>query len=203
MNRLLVLAMGIALTAASAVACGGEAARAARDSDAVALDSLSRQALERAELELPDAVLRQLDLRDVDGPLFFRFTNRDAERGVNLHLENPESDPERWVVSTVEVSPLLGHPSPGISLSGLRAGPQRVVRGMRDAWPGCTVRSISLHGTDGDLVWYGFCNLPEGGMSGTLWDRASDPAPGEFEPSLAPPARVPVTATPAVSGEGE
>ncbi len=189
--------MGIALIAASSIMCGGESGRADRDSDAVGLDLLSRQALKRAESELPDALLRQVDFRDVDGPLTFRFTDRDAKRGLDLHLESPESDPERWVVSTMEVSPLLGHPSPGISVSGLRAGPQSVVRGMRDAWPGCTVRSISLHGTDGDLIWYGFCNLPEGGMSGTLWDRASDPAPGEFEPSGAPPARVPVTATPA------
>ena len=78
-----------------------------------------------------------------------------------------------------------------MDLRSLRIGPASVVRAATGHWPDCGIRGISLHGQGDDLVWYVFCNLPEGVVSGTV-----DGQSGVFTPSLAPPAIVPPTATP-------
>ena len=72
----------------------------------------------------------------------------------------------------------------------MRIGPAAVVKAATQHWNGCPVRGLSLHGEEAQLVWYIFCNLPEGVVYGTM-----DGVTGEFVPSLAPPAIVPPTAT--------
>jgi len=160
------------------------------DADVAALVALSEEAARRAEEEAPDAVLRQIGVSPDAGRTIFRFTDVAATKAVTVTVPEPGAPPEAWSIH-IGVSPLVGHRSPGIDLLSLRIGPASVVRAATGHWPACGIRSIGLHGQGDDLVWYVFCNLPEGVVSGTV-----DGQSGVFTPSLAPPAIVPPTATP-------
>ena len=164
------------------------------DADVAALVALSEEVARRAEEEVPDAVLRVVDASPDAGPTIFRFTDAAATKAVTVTVPEPGAPPEAWSIH-IGISPLIGHQSPGIDLSSLRIGPASVVEAATEHWKGCAIKGITLLGEGEKLVWYVFCNLPQGGMSGTV-----DARTGVFTPSLAPPARVPLIATPDGSG---
>ena len=159
------------------------------DADVAALVTLSEEAARRAQEEAPDAVLRQVGVSPDVGRTIFRFTDPAATKEVSVTVPEPGAPPEAWKIH-IGVSPLIGHPSPGIDLPSLWIGPASVMRAATGHWPACGIRSIGLHGHGDNLVWYVDCNLPEGVVSGTV-----DGQSGVFTPSLAPPAIVPPTAT--------
>ena len=160
------------------------------DADVAALVALSEEASRRAEAEAPDAVLRQIGVSPDVGRTIFRFTDAAATKAVTVTVPELGAPTEAWTIH-IGISPLIGHGRPGMDLPSLRIGPASVVRAAIEHWPACGIRSIGLHGQGDDLVWYVFCNLPEGVVSGTV-----DGQSGVFTPSLAPPAIVPPTATP-------
>ena len=179
------------LTATPDVPGGSETFDSARhpDGDVAALVALSEKAARRAEEVAPDAVLRQVDVSPDVGRTIFRFTDAAATKEISVTVPEPGAPPEAWNIHS-GISPLIGHQSLGIDLPALRIGPASVIRAATGHWPACGIRSIGLHGQGDDLVWYVFCNLPEGVVSGTV-----DGQSGVFTASLAPPAIAPPTAT--------
>ncbi|MDA1347969.1 MAG: hypothetical protein O3A47_03765 [Chloroflexi bacterium] len=108
---------------------------------------------------------------------------------VSITADGLDSSPEEFRLTANDTSPLLGHPNPGISLRFLNVGPAAVVRAAQEYWRDCEPRSLSLAGENEDIVWFVFCNLPAGVVSGTV-----DPV--VLTPSGAPPALPPPTAQP-------
>ena len=161
----------------------------AADPDAAALSALSQQALQMARGDIPDAVLRQVDT-DLTITTF-HFTDPAATRLVVITIPAPGAAPNAWNVDRGGISTLLGFARPGLDLSVLRAGPGRIAQALSSQWPGCQLRGLTLYPQDGRLTWVGFCMIPAGEVTGTL-----DAQTGVFQPSDAPPARFPVTATP-------
>lgn len=158
------------------------------DPDIAALVATSEAALPRARESFPEAVLRQLDVA-ADGTQFFlRFTDAAATQGV-LMTVSEEVPPADWKVVS-EWSPLLLGPQAAINLQALRVGPAAVQRAAMNHWPGCQIRGgLTLGGEADNLLWWVFCNLPEGVVGGTVNGRTS-----EFKPYPGPPAIPPRTA---------
>ena len=173
---------------------GADALDSERHPDAVALELLGAKVVGRAREVAADAVLRQVDFNPRDGRQSFRFTDGAAPEVISVTVPSAASSPDQWQIH-VGISPLGGHPRPGLLLRALRIGPASVTEAATEYWQGCGIRGLNLIGEGADLVWYVFCNLPQGVVSGTV-----DARTGVFTPSLAPPARVPLIATPDSSG---
>jgi hypothetical protein len=194
MNALVrLLALSSVLLVSSA--CMGEAKSARQipvsvpDADAASLVTASEQAAQLVPNKTPDAVLHQIDT-DLHTTTF-RFTDRASTQEISVLIPAAGVPPEQWIVEVNSRTPLVGNVSPGLPLQRLRAGPTRVAQAISGHWPGCTIRGLTLYLEDDNLTWVAFCNTPEGVASGS-----ADGATGIFQPSAAPPAPLPVTATP-------
>ena len=172
--------------------CSGEASSSQEEvgPDIAELMAVADQATTLANGVAADAVLRQVDLGRDPVRWWIRFTDAAATQEITVIVPVGDVPIEDWEVST-GISPLIGHQSPGLVLDGLRIGSGKVVQTAAQHWNGCPVRGLTLTGEEGQLVWFIFCDLPEGVVSGSM-----DGVTGEFVPSLAPPARSPHTATP-------
>jgi hypothetical protein len=162
------------------------------DPDAITLVTMSEQARQIAQPELPDVALRQLDSNADLSEFTFRFTDSTATKEIDITSAAPNAPPEQWSTQVITLSPLLGWSQPDMNLQGLRVGPNRVARAISTHWSGCKVRFVHLSLEEGDLVWMAWCDTPQGTVSGTMSNRT-----GAFQPSNAPPGRMPITATPA------
>lgn len=161
------------------------------DPDAVGLVAMSEQARQVAEKEMPDVVLRQVDT-DLSKTTFL-FTDKAATKEIDVDVPSPSGPGDRWVTRVITLSPLLGQSKPDVNLGDLRMGPRGVAQAVTAQWPGCRIRGLTLYRdeTANDLVWVAFCDTPQGTVSGVMSNRT-----GVFQPSSAPPALGPITATP-------
>lgn len=153
------------------------------------LADLAEQARGRASETAPNAALRQIDV-GAAGDRAFRFTDIAATEEITVIVPEPGIFPDRWDVRR-GISPLVGSSGPGLDLAALRVSPSEVARSAQAYWPGCTAPTMTLYGQGSDLSWIVFCEVPAGVASGTV-----DNSTGLFQPSPAPPARRPPTATP-------
>jgi hypothetical protein len=161
---------------------------AAPDPDAAALLPLADQAAELARATIGEPVLREVS---TDLTLTtFQFTDRTATVEFAVIVASPGDPPERWATRTTSDSKLTGHPSDGLRLAEVRAGPGRAAQVIADQWPGCGLRSLILYGEGDMATWTAFCDTPDGVVTGEI-----DARTGHFTPSAAPPARPPSTAT--------
>ncbi len=120
----------------------------------------------------------------------FRFIDRAATREVTIVIPTLNTPVERWNTVVNTVSPLLTYPSPNMDLKPLKTGPERVAEAAAGHWIDCEVRMMTLYLENEKLIWLVFCNTHEGVVSGSM-----DNATGVFQPSNAPPARIPGIAT--------
>ena len=157
------------------------------DADAVALAVLADKVVVRAREIAADAVLKQVGVNSKDGSQIFRFTDEAATQVISITVASGSSAPDQWQVH-IGVSPLTGHPRPGMLLYGLKIGPRSVVETETKYWEGCDVTGLGLSGEGSELVWHVFCGLPRGVVSGVVDGRT-----GAFTPSNVPPARIPPT----------
>jgi hypothetical protein len=159
------------------------------DLEALKLIAIGEQALQIAQQEAPNLVLRQVDtdLSVTD----FQFVDRSLTQVITVVIPQTDAPVDTWYTTVNSISPLLSHSEPALNLPNLRTGPTRVVQSITAHWPGCTLRGIMLYREQGQLTWLAFCNTPEGVVSGSLQDRS-----GVFQPSEAPPAPLPAIATP-------
>ena len=180
----------VALTACSASA-STDAETTARDPDAVALEAMADDARRLVQETESTAVLRQIGVGVSSGQYFFHFTDAASTLVVVVVVApGMDSPPESWEVHPPSVSPLVGHVAADLSMGSLRTGPDAVQRAASSHWGSCENANVGLTGEGDDLVWYVFCELPEGVLSGTVDGRT-----GEFIASGAPPAIRPPTAT--------
>ncbi|HTE84413.1 MAG TPA: hypothetical protein VK821_06755 [Dehalococcoidia bacterium] len=164
------------------------------DADAAALAELSEQAVQQAQMAVPDAVLRQVNL-DWGSPLrAFLFTDPASTQEIDVSIADPTQHPDEWKIVTGLTSPLAGWTQPALDLSCLRVGPATAAAAMVRYAPDSRVRGMTLvqaaAGTD--LTWYVFSEVPEGVLSGTVSNDT-----GTFRiqgPGV--PVRPPATATP-------
>jgi hypothetical protein len=164
---------------------------AATDPDSLKLVAMSEQARQIGEHQIPIIVLRQADT-DLSSTTFL-FTDKAGTIEIDITAPSPDAPPDRWTAIVLSVSPLLGRPVTDVNLNELRVGPGRVARAMTSQWASCKVRGLIVYRdeSDNDLVWTAFCDTPQGTVTGTMSNRT-----GTFQASNAPPARMPVTATP-------
>lgn len=160
------------------------------DPDAVKLIAMSEQARQIALPESADIVLRQVDtdLNTTD----FQFVDGALSKVITVIVPDAGAPVDQWDTTVNSVSPLLSHAEPALNLQNLRNGPRRVAQAITAHWPGCSLRGIMLYRENDQLTWLAFCNTFAGVVSGSMVDRL-----GVFQPSKAPPALLPVTATPA------
>ena len=163
---------------------------AGRDPDAVALDTLALLATLQAQRVDPDAVLVQVDLEGTGGGRTFRFASFTAGRDIDVFWSSATGSGEEFEVVLPDVAYFAGQPMREIELQALRVGPATTAQAATGHWPGCRIRSLMVAGQGDHLTWYVFCELPEGVVSATVDNRT-----GVFQPSDAPPARPPPTAT--------
>jgi hypothetical protein len=158
------------------------------DLEALKLIAMGEQAGQIAQKEGADLVLRQVDtdLSFTD----FQFVDAALTRVVTVIVPRRDDPVDGWYTTVYAVSPLLSHAEPALDLRHIRNGPKRVAQAITTQWPGCTLRGIMLYRENEQPTWLAFCNTPEGVVSGSMVDRT-----GIFQPSEAPPAQVPVTAT--------
>ncbi len=178
-----------ACSAAKPPVSAQDAGATSPDPDVSVLAGMSRQALQMAQKTSPDAMLLQVDTNQVWST--FRFSNTANDLEIDVSAPTPDAALSSWTVQTSNLSPLLGQPHPRpLDLAALRAGPQRIARGLLAQWPGCSVRALTLYQEENKLVWVGFCDTPSGVVSGYM-----DAQTGYFHPAGGPPALLPSTAT--------
>ena len=175
----------VALTACSASA-STDAETTARDPDAVALEAMADDARRLVQETESTAVLRQIGVGVSSGQYLFHFT--DAASTLVVVAPGMDSPPESWEVHPPSVSPLVGHVAADLSMGSLRTGPDAVQRAASSHWGSCENANVGLTGEGDDLVWYVFCELPEGVLSGT-GEPASLSPPALLRPSGHPPPR--------------
>jgi len=160
------------------------------DADAVELVAMGEQALQIAQKEAAVVVLRQVDtdLSLTD----FRFVDGALTKEIMVVVPAPGTPADQWYTVDNSVSPLLSPSGSDLNLQNLKAGPNRVAQAITAHWPGCAVHGMTLYRENNQLTWTAFCNTSEGSVSGDM-----DAQTGLFQPSDAPPASLPVTATPA------
>ena len=157
------------------------------DEDAIAMAVLADKVVVRACETFADAVLEQVGVNTNDGRRVFRFTDEAATQVISITVASDSSAADQWQIH-VGVSPLTGHPRPGMILHDLKIGPSSVVETATKYWEGCSVTGLGLSGEGSELFWHMFCGLPQGVFSGVVDGRT-----GVFTPSNAPPARMPPT----------
>ncbi len=161
------------------------------DSDSLELVTKSDQARQIAQKEIPDAVLRQVNT-DLHKTTFW-FTDKAGTKEIDITTPSSDAPPDQWSTYITSLSPLLGRSELDMNIKDLRGGPSRVAQAITAQWSGCQIRGLILYRneSENDLTWVTFCDTPQGTVSGTMSNRT-----GVFQPSNAPPARVPMTATP-------
>jgi hypothetical protein len=159
------------------------------DQDILTLVKTSVQAAQIAKKQTPGPILHQIDT-DLK-TMTFRFTDKGATREITVFIPAIGIPPEQWTTEVNERTPLVGNTTPGLNLDRLRFGPTYVAQMVFRHWQGCTLRSLTLYSENDHLTWVAFCNTAEGVITGTLNGES-----GVFTPSDAPPAPLPVTATP-------
>ncbi|MCL5995062.1 MAG: hypothetical protein M1546_03275 [Chloroflexi bacterium] len=187
----LLLSMLLACTTAAQKPQTTELPQNAPDPDAVKLAALGEQALRLAQEHAKDALLRQIFADSDLAKTTFHFTDQAATNVIQVIVPAPDTPSDQWLVEPNVLSPLAGHAEPGINLQRLKIGPKRVAQAITAHWPGCVVRGMTLYREDDRLTWTAFCNTPAGVVSGNM-----DNQTGVFRPSDAPPASIPITATP-------
>jgi hypothetical protein len=189
--RLLVFSSVLLVSGAcmGAAKPAGQMPVSAPDADVASLVAASERAAQLVREKTPEAVLHQIDT-DLHTTTF-RFTDKASTQEISVVIPAAGVPPEQWVVEVNSRTPLVGNMSPGLNLQSLRAGPTRVAQAIAGHWPGCTIRGLTLYNENDHLTWVAFCNIPEGVVSGS-----ADGETGVFRPSAAPPASLPVTATP-------
>ncbi len=180
----------LALTACAAPPVPANASKnnaSTPDPDATYLITLEEQARQMAQ-KTQGEILRQVDtdLKIID----FRFVNRALTSEVTIVIPEQNAPVEQWKTVVNTVSPLLSYPSPDMDLNVLKIGPDRVAQAATSHWAGCGVRSLTLYLENEKLTWLVFCNTSAGVVSGTMENETA-----VFQPSTAPPAAVPETAT--------
>lgn len=160
----------------------------APDLDKATLIAMGEQAAQIAQKVSMDVVLRQVDtdLSITD----FRYVDGALSQEITVVVPGPDAPVDQWVTTVNSVSPLLTHAETALDLHRLKACPNRVAQTVKAHWPGCSVRSIILYLENDRPTWTAFCDTPQGVASGSMDDQT-----GEFQPSEAPPAPLPITAT--------
>jgi len=167
----------------------GKLSNSTPDSSALELIAMSQQAMQMAQRESSDVVLRQVE---TDLSLTaFRFVDGALTKEIVVVIPEPNASTEKWSIVINTISPLLMSPESGLNLQNLKVGPTRVAQAMTAYWPGCTVRTISLAAKNNELTWVAFCKTFEGIVSGSMDNQI-----GVFQPSDAPAAPLAITATP-------
>ncbi len=184
--------IGLLLTVVGACTNSVRSTETTPDSDAIMLVTMGEQARQIAQRELPDVVLRQIDSNADLSEFTFRYTDSAATKEIDITGAAPNVSPEQWSAQIITLSPLLGWSQPDMNLQVLRIGPNRVARAITTHWSDCKVRFVHLSLEKNDLVWIAWCDTPQGTVSGTMSNQT-----GMFQPSNAPPAHIPITATPA------
>ncbi|MBI3743756.1 MAG: DUF192 domain-containing protein [Chloroflexi bacterium] len=132
-------------------AVGPAATPVARDADAIALEQLAGQALSLALETIPDAVLRQVDVR-LSTPSFV-FSNAKATEWMRV-------DQLRATRLNLPPAPQWG---PGIDLAALNVGIDGATKRARREWPSCGgLQSLSLSNEDSRLQWLSACEFLDG-----------------------------------------
>ncbi len=136
------------------------------DPDSIKLTAMSKQAMQIAQKESSDVVLRQVDtdLTITD----FRFVDSALTQEIMVVVPEPDAPIDKWHTVVSSVSPLLTYAEPALNLQSLRVGPSRVAQSMTARWPGCIIRGITLYRENDRLTWVAFCNTPEGVASGSI-----------------------------------
>ncbi len=189
--RFIIISLAVlALTScadAPALAKASISAAGIPDPDAIHLIALEKQARQVAQKSQGE-ILRQVDsdMLTID----FRFVDRALAREVTIVITGQNAPVDQWNTVVNTVSPLLSFPSPDLNLHGLKIGPGRVTQAAANHWTGCSVRLMTLYLENNELTWLVFCNTPGGVVSGSM-----DNETGAFQPSNAPPARIPGIAT--------
>ena len=145
--------------------------------------------MQLAQKEAPDAVIVEI-VTDFNTTTVL-FTDAAATKEVSVYVPGIGAPPAQWKVSINLDSLFLGRPEPGIQLSVLKVGPQRVAQAITQHWPGCKLSHVILYLEGNNLVWLAFCDTAEGLAAGSM-----DNQTGVFQPSDVAPAPRPVTATP-------
>ncbi len=157
--------------------------------DLVKLVETSVQAAQIARKQTSDPILHQIDtnLKTIT----FRYTDKGATKEISVFIPASGIPPEQWTTEVNERTPLVGNITPGLNLGRLKVSPNNVAQMVVGHWPRCTLRGLNLYSENNHLIWVAFCNTGEGVVTGTM-----DGESGVFTPSDAPPASMPVTATP-------
>ncbi len=161
------------------------------DPELVKFTAMSEQARQIAQKEIPDAVLRQADTDLIQTT--FRFADKAGTRELDVTAPSSNTPPDQWTANLISLSPLLGRPESDMSIQDLHIAPNRVAQAALAQWPGCHIRVLILYRdeNENDLTWVAFCDTTLGTMSGNMSNRT-----GLFQSPNAPPAQIPVTATP-------
>lgn len=159
--------------------------------DVETVRSMAAQAKDNIRTKVPSVVLAQIDINPATGAQTFRLTDAAGTVGVDVTAPSPNTPVGDWGVLVTDKTPLLGHPNNDLDLQAVTVSPAKAGESVLDHWPGCTLRGITLAGDGQVLIWYVFCDLPEGTVAGVVNART-----GVFTPSDAPPSRPPPTATP-------
>ncbi len=183
----LVLLALTACTAPAALANESKNVASTPDPDAIRLIALKEQARQVAQ-KSEGEIIHQVDTDMVT--IDFRFIDRATTREVTIVIPTLNTPVEQWNTVVNTVSPLLTYPSPDLNMNALKIGPERVAEAAAGHWKGCGVRTMTLYLENEKLTWLVFCNAPDGVVSGIM-----DNETGIFQPSTAPPATFPPTAT--------
>lgn len=159
------------------------------DQDVGKIVDLSKQAAQLVRKKTSAPILHQVD---TDIKTFtFRFTDKEATEEISVFVPAVGIPPEQWTIEVNARTPLVGNTTPGLDLGKLRIGSNRVAQAVFAHWQGCTIRGLTLYSENDHLIWVAFCNIPQGVVEGAM-----DGESGVFTASDAPPASLPVTATP-------
>ena len=157
------------------------------DADALALRELAGKALAASGIDEP--ALRQISVNPLTGLHAFMVTDQDATVGVQLWADTPDQPPNEW--RRVPMEFIRHRADVFLDVELIKVGAAAAMDAATEHWRGCVPRSQTVFGSkEGDTQWVLFCDIPEGTVSGWV-----DVQTGEFTPSQAPPAIVPVTAT--------
>lgn len=152
---------------------------------------MANQAKDSIRAKVPSIVLAQLDIDPETGAQTFRLTDAAGTVGVDVTAPSPDTPAGDWGVLVTDNSPLLGHANNDLDLQAVTVSPAQAGRTMLDQWPDCKPRGITLAGEGEVLIWYVFCDLPEGTVSGVVNART-----GVFTPSNETQSSPPEMATP-------
>ena len=113
----------------------------------------------------------------------FRFADASAKRGLTINYSGAINGDQMPEVFNEELTPFLGHTSPGIVFEALKMGPKEAVAVVLGQWPDCKLPHLSLTGDGENLMWLALCETDAGLLSATVdnaggfhsrWDGPAD-----------------------------